>query len=233
MRLAALVLLVLALVPTGAQAQRHETRTDRARQSRDALTVAMDQAGSRAEAEQILSDWADTQMRIRYAESAGPYELASAATVLDPMTNEVLRQGTNGWTCLPLVGAPMCLDQEWMKWWQAVQSGTAPEITKIGLAYMLAGDNGGPNTAPTDGREGPTMHNDWVIVGPHVMVLSPDPALLDALPSDPRVGGPFVMWRGSPLAHVMMPIYEGSVTVPYQAGDEEAASDGRNDGESD
>ena len=32
----------------------------------------------------------------------------------------------------------------------------------------------------------------------------PDPKLLDALPTDPHAGGPFVMWKGTPYAHVMV-----------------------------
>ncbi len=223
MRVTPLALLMVVLIPGVGRAQRHDTRTDRVRQNRQALATALEQAGSGAAADQVLHDWTDRQVRIRYAESAAPYELASQATVIDPMTDAVLRQGTNGWTCLPLVGSPMCLDGAWLKWWQAVRSGTDPAITRIGLAYMLAGDDGGSNIAGA-GRDGPTADNDWVIVGPHVMVLSPDPALLDALPSDPETGGPFVMWRGSPLAHVMMPIDEGAVRMPYRAADDPAGA---------
>ena len=38
------------------------------------------------------------------------------------------------------------------------------------------------------------------------MLLVPDSKLLDGVPTDPHAGGPFVMWKGTPYAHVMVPI---------------------------
>jgi hypothetical protein len=37
------------------------------------------------------------------------------------------------------------------------------------------------------------------------MVILPDVAQLDALPTDPQNGGPWVMWKGTKYAHIMMP----------------------------
>jgi hypothetical protein len=37
-----------------------------------------------------------------------------------------------------------------------------------------------------------------------MMVIS-DQALLESLPTDPKNGGPWVMWKGTPYAHVMIP----------------------------
>jgi hypothetical protein len=34
----------------------------------------------------------------------------------------------------------------------------------------------------------------------------PNPANLEGLPTDPSSGGPFVMWKGTPYAHVMVPV---------------------------
>jgi hypothetical protein len=48
----------------------------------------------------------------------------------------------------------------------------------------------------------------WIAEGPHIMVLLPDPAQLDALPTDPNPGGPYVMWKGTPYAHIMVPVGE-------------------------
>jgi hypothetical protein len=36
------------------------------------------------------------------------------------------------------------------------------------------------------------------------MIIS-DAALLEGLPTDPKNGGPWVMWKGTPYAHVMIP----------------------------
>jgi hypothetical protein len=40
------------------------------------------------------------------------------------------------------------------------------------------------------------------------MLLLPDPAALDALGTDPDAGGPYVVWKGTPYAHVMVPVAE-------------------------
>jgi hypothetical protein len=55
---------------------------------------------------------------------------------------------------------------------------------------------------------GPTADNQWVVEGPHVMILLPDAKMLDSLTTDPNTGGPYVMWKGTPYAHVMMPVGE-------------------------
>ena len=38
------------------------------------------------------------------------------------------------------------------------------------------------------------------------MVLYADLKLLDAYPTDPKSGGPWVMWKGTPYAHLMVPV---------------------------
>ena len=38
------------------------------------------------------------------------------------------------------------------------------------------------------------------------MVLYADPKALDAYPTDPKSGGPWVMWKGTPYAHLMVPV---------------------------
>ena len=73
-----------------------------------------------------------------------------------------------------------------------------------GIAYMLRGDKGASNADPF--ATGPTATNEWVVSPPHVMVLYTDPKLLDAYPTDPKNGGPWVMWKGTPYAHLMVPV---------------------------
>jgi hypothetical protein len=145
---------------------------------------------------------------IAYAESAGIPEIAAQATVLGAEGN-VLREGTNGWTCMAMPGAPMCVDRQWMSWLDAyINQRDQVEVTAVGIAYMLRGDEGASNLDPY--AQGPTPDNEWVTTGPHLMLIVPDPALLAGLPTDPRSGGPYVMWRGTPLVHVMIPL-EGDV----------------------
>jgi hypothetical protein len=145
--------------------------------------------------------------KIALAMSAGPTEIARHATVVD-MTDmskpKQLRAGTNGWVCYADVKEPMCLDKEWQKWAQAWMSKSEPKIDGTGIGYMLHGDKGASNTDPY--APGPTADNQWVVSPPHIMVLYQDPKMLDAYPTDPKGGGPWVMWKGTPYAHVMVPV---------------------------
>ena len=37
------------------------------------------------------------------------------------------------------------------------------------------------------------------------MILPTDAKQLDAFPTDPKAGGPWVMWKGTKYAHIMVP----------------------------
>ncbi|MEX2401221.1 MAG: hypothetical protein WD423_10645 [Rhodothermales bacterium] len=149
---------------------------------------------------------------IAYAESAGIPEIAAEATILDANGN-VLREGTNEWTCMAVPQAPMCVDQQWMALVGALMSGNDEfEATSVGLAYMLRGDAGASNTDPFATEF--TQENEWVVTGPHLMLISPDPATLVGIPTEPSGGGPYVMWGGTPFAHVMIPVEGNAVSMP-------------------
>lgn len=133
--------------------------------------------------------------------------MAEDATVVDWEGN-VLKEGTNGYTCLPsppdLTGfSPMCMDSEWMKWANAWQTRGDYSAEALGISYMLAGDEGASNIDPY--AEGPTDDNQWIEEGAHLMILAPA-ALLEAYPTDPNNGGPYVMWKGTPYQHLMVPV---------------------------
>src|SRR5437016_5067683 len=53
---------------------------------------------------------------------------------------------------------------------------------------------------------GPRPNNAWVVSPPHIMMLYQDLQMLDAFPTDPKSGGPWVMWKGTPYAHLMVPV---------------------------
>jgi hypothetical protein len=152
---------------------------------------------------------AEREAMMRSALSAAPPTLRNTVKVMDFKGN-VLRDGPPGFTCLPAppgIAGPMCLDEVWMGWLDAWAKRQPFTPSRVGFAYMMAGDSrdGGTSmTNPFDGQ--PTAGNDWMVEGPHVMMLVPDPALLEALPSAHHGGGPYVMWKGTPYAHVMMPI---------------------------
>jgi hypothetical protein len=147
--------------------------------------------------------------KIALATSAGPAEIAKHATIMDmtDMSNskpKQLRAGTNGWVCYALINEPMCLDKAWQKWMEAWMSKSALTMDGTGIGYMLRGDKGASNTDPY--ATAATADNQWVVAPPHVMVLYRDPKMLDAYPTDPKSGGPWVMWKGTPYAHVMVPV---------------------------
>jgi hypothetical protein len=156
------------------------------------------------------------EQKIALAMSAGPTEITKNATLADmtEMTAEKpkeLRPGTNGWVCYAALNQPMCLDKEWQKWAAAWMSKGDLKIEKSGIAYMLKGDTGASNTDPY--ATGPTATNEWVVSPAHLMLLLPDPKMLDAYPTDPKNGGPWVMWKGTPYAHVMVPVSSTKAAV--------------------
>ena len=145
---------------------------------------------------------------IAKAISAAPPDIAKNAAVVgmgpDGKMKE-LRAGTNGWACmLDLAGDSMCLDKEWQAWGDAWMNKKEPPKPKtIGVAYMLKGDKGASNTDPYATKK--TADNQWVVSGPHIMLLPTDVSQLDAYPTDWTKGGPWVMWKGTPYAHIMVP----------------------------
>ena len=160
------------------------------------------------------------QAKIREAMTGGPADIAKGANIMEMDEKggmKQLRAGTNGWTCMPSTGGaagaagadPMCLDKTWMGWADAyVHKTDPPPVTKMGVGYMLRGDKGASNTDPF--ATGPTADNHWVVSPSHTMILVPDAKMLDALPTDPHAGGPWVMWKGTKYAHIMVP----NVAVP-------------------
>jgi hypothetical protein len=110
----------------------------------------------------------------------------------------------------------MCLDKQWQKWMKAYMAkGGDLKIESTGVAYMLQGDRGASNTDPY--AQSPKSDNQWVVSPAHLMLLFPDAAMLDAYPSDPRNGGPWVMWKGTPYAHLMVPVSPSKKPI-MQAG---------------
>jgi hypothetical protein len=151
----------------------------------------------------------DKEALIKNALSAAPPAVAETATVKDNKGN-LLRQGSGKYTCFPYEGgltAAICVEGEWLAWNEAYMAQKKDyKPAHFGLAYMLAGDPPGDGSSNIDPfATAPTADNQWVVEGPHVMILVPDPAMLEGISTDPNSGGPYVMWKGTPYAHVMMP----------------------------
>ena len=154
--------------------------------------------------------------------SAAPSFLGNDATVVGT-DGSVLRKGTNDWTCLaanprpipedgwasPHDAMPVCGDAEGMKWINAYVKGEAPVLERDTFMYMLAGDKGEDNTTPAVLSKSDAKAGQWIESGSHIMLMPKDPASLDKYPSDFNSGEPYVMFKGTKYAHIMIPSGEG------------------------
>jgi len=77
-------------------------------------------------------------------------------------------------------------------------------ISPAGAAHdFVLGDAPISNITPAGKKE----DGDWVDeLNAHLMILVPDHASFDNISTDPRNGGPWIMWPGTPYAHIMIPI---------------------------
>jgi hypothetical protein len=165
--------------------------------------------GSMASA--VAEDEDTTETKIARAMSAAPESISAKATIMD-VDGTILREGSNGWTCLPGVGLipgdnhPMCNDAVWMGWMKAAGEGVPFTTDIVGVSYMMQGDAlvNNDNPAATDPEDGGV----WVQEGPHLMLLLPSTDNLEGVSRDPFGGGHYVMWDKTPLVHVMVPLGE-------------------------
>lgn len=154
-------------------------------------------------------DGESADAKIARAMLAAPEAISADATIMD-VDGTVLREGDNGWTCFPGVGLipgdkhPMCNDAVWMKWMATAGAGQPFETDQVGYSYMLAGDAMVNNDDPT--ATDPNDGGVWVQEGPHIMLLMPTAMPLEHLNHDPFAGGPYVMWGGTPMQHIMLPV---------------------------
>ncbi len=152
---------------------------------------------------------AERQAMIEEALSAAPPHLRDELEVRD-LEGNILREGEGEFTCFPAppdIAGPMCMDEQWLAWMDAWMNQEPFQAERIGLSYMLAGDSpkgGASNINPFDTE--PAADNDWVVEGAHIMIIVPDEAVLEGLPTTIDTGGPYVMWQGTPYAHIMMPV---------------------------
>jgi len=147
------------------------------------------------------------------AESAAPASIAHNASIItiDPKgTVTTVRKGTNGWTCMPDAPEtpgpdPQCMDANAAQWGDAWFQHKPPPAGKVGVIYMLEGGTDASNTDPY--AKQPTAENHWIKTGPHIMIVG-SKEILAGYPSgaQPDTSGPYVMWAGTPYAHLMVPV---------------------------
>jgi hypothetical protein len=144
---------------------------------------------------------ADTKAaKIERAMSAGPKQISAKAMVMD-VDGSVLREGSNGWMCMPSVmpgdKIPMCNDEVWMALMTAFSRGEPFKAERVGVSYMFGGDIPANNDDPYDTTR--DEGEPWVQEGPHIMIVVPDISALEGISDDPNSGGPYVMWKNTPL----------------------------------
>jgi hypothetical protein len=146
-----------------------------------------------------------TQDKIARAMSAGPDNISESARIIDmdaQGNRVILREGSNGFTCMPgnpdVVGEPsMCVDAASMQWFaDAKAHKPKPTNTTPGITYMLAGATQRSDSDPNDTTSMP------IDVGPHWMIMWPFDPKTTGLPTTHKPTGAYIMWAGSPYAHV-------------------------------
>jgi hypothetical protein len=162
-------------------------------------------------------------VKIERAMRSGPRQITKDAAVveMDHHGNvaRVLRDGTNGWMCMPgdenKIGAPpMCVDEMGMQWFKdAMTRQPRPTNTAPGLCYMLCGATQHSNDSISD-RTSPAIP-----IGPHWMILWPFDAAHCGLPTTVRDAGAWIMFAGTPYAylHICGTPWDGN---EYSRGDE-------------
>ncbi len=152
-----------------------------------------------------MKDQQQVKEKIARALSAGPDNIAKDATVAEPDGHgglTILRQGANDFTCLPGndngIGMPaMCEDRVAMQWNKDFdEHKPKPTTTVPGVEYMLAGATQRSDSDPFDKTSPP------IKIGPHWMILWPFDPKTSGLPTTHKPTGAYIMWAGSPYAHV-------------------------------
>lgn len=178
--------------------------------------IAADMAMAETGAKPAAPSAADKKM-IQSAMRAAPKKVGANATIVAMGADgkmRTLREGTNGFTCMPDNPAtpgpdPMCMDKAAMEWTVAWIEHKTPTGGKIGFMYMLSGGTDASNTDPYAMK--PSAGNYWIKTGPHVMIVGADASFYDMYPksADPDTSVPYVMWAGTPYQHLMIPIVGG------------------------
>jgi hypothetical protein len=111
-------------------------------------------------------------------------------------------EGSNGFTCMPgnpnVIGQPpMCADGPSMQWFADFAAHKPkPTNTVPGITYMLAGA-----TQRSD-SDAHAQTSPGITVPPHWMIMWSFDAKATGLPTTHRDTGAYIMWSGTPYAHM-------------------------------
>jgi len=149
--------------------------------------------------------------QIKLALSAAPSRISKDAAVMLPDETGKLaevKKGTNGFTCIPTVNNrperdPMCFDAAVGQWVDAlVNKKDKPGNTVPGISYMARGGYHWEK----DGKilMGEVPGAKLVKEPPHWMLMWPFDSKEAKLPTLPNPSGVYIMFDGSPFAHLMV-----------------------------
>jgi hypothetical protein len=167
-------------------------------------------AASLAQAQAAAKSNTSDAAYIRKAETGAPRSIASNASVARIEKDgkvTTLRTGTNGFTCTRLpdgTDAPYCGDKNAWPWMVAAMTRQPkPPNKEPGVAYMAAG---GIHFETPKGEivmePGANTHN--VKEPPHWMLMWPVDPATSGLPTRENPMGVYVMFAGTPYAHLMV-----------------------------
>ena len=172
-------------------------------------------AGNHGDTHQMRNN--SPEWEIEAYTSAAPSFIGDHATVIGA-SGKVLREGTNGWRCEPFMQMPKggfknphetaaaCSDKNAVAWADAYKANTTPELKADGWIWMIHGDLGVDNFKPyTDGQKD-AGHKHFIESGAHIMLMPKDPSSLEGQTTDFTSGSPYVMFKGTPYVHLMIPL---------------------------
>lgn len=177
-----------------------------------ALLVGASVCGPVHAASMVNDPMTDEQI-VTSAESAAPPTVGKEATIVAfdaQMNMRTVRNGTNGFTCMPDVPEtpgpdPMCVDKGGMAWLDAWSTHKDPPKGMVGFGYMLAGGSDPDNMDPFATQ--PPAGREWVATGPHVMLFNIGDSVSDYPTAEqPDTSKPYIMYPKTPYAHIMMPV---------------------------
>lgn len=156
--------------------------------------------------------------QIADALSAAPPKIAKGAAVRN-WDGTTLRQGNEDYICFPTPTeksergerAPMCLDKAWRAWIEAWMANEPYTPESVGIAYVLSAEASASSTDPYAWAL--TSDKALFSEGPSILLLIPDPALLADFPTEATYGRPFVRWKDTSYAHLVISV-ERSVLGP-------------------
>jgi hypothetical protein len=152
------------------------------------------------------------------AQSAAPAAISGQAAIVRidaaKKTTTQVRAGTNGFTCSVIPdesNAPFCADKNGWGWMSAAFTGQpAPPNATPGLCYM--GQGGMHFETPTgDIVMMASATTKAVKEPPHWMLLSAIDPATSGLPTKPNPTGVYIMFAGTPYAHLM--VYQNPMTM--------------------